>query len=106
MTEIESAIALLHGDRVRVIWTDGEEDGWAYGEVCGEPKKNGYFPQQCIAAPKRPPHQLVVGQAYKVCERYEEPVGQGGHMSVAPGEVVTVLHQDNASGAWVYAEKL
>jgi len=100
--KIEGGIAVLHGDRIQVTWTDDCENGWAYGNVVGEPQKEGYFPQQCVGTPKRSPFNFVVGQAYTVAEHFKGPAGQGGYMSVAPGDVVIVLHQDKDANAWVY----
>lgn len=102
ITEVESAMALIHGERVELTWTDGTEDGWAYGMVSGE-KKQGYFPRECIAMPKRLPCNFILGEAYKVSEHFEGPARQGGYMSVAPGDIVTVLHQDKDASTWVYA---
>jgi hypothetical protein len=99
--EIESGLTLLQGDRLRVTWTDDCQDGWAYGTSIIDATKEGYFPQQCIALPKRAPCDFVVGQTYAVSDHFQAP--QGGYLSVAPQDIIVVLHQATNDKLWVYA---
>jgi hypothetical protein len=105
--DVSGAIALLHGDRLRVTWKESCEDrsGWAYGTVLGDCDKAGYFPQNHLAVPARSVCNFVVGQAYAVSERFDSPIGQGGYLSVIPGDVIIVLHQDPASNLWIFAKR-
>eukprot|EP00746_Dinoflagellata_sp_MGD_P151287 gnl/MRDRNA2_/MRDRNA2_82922_c0_seq1.p1 gnl/MRDRNA2_/MRDRNA2_82922_c0~~gnl/MRDRNA2_/MRDRNA2_82922_c0_seq1.p1 ORF type:complete len:759 (+),score=196.34 gnl/MRDRNA2_/MRDRNA2_82922_c0_seq1:124-2400(+) len=107
LPEIAGALTLMHGDRLQVTWNDDCEDrlGWAYGSVVGEPDRTGYFPRKCLVVPRRSACNFVVGKTYVVSEHFEAPSGQGGYLSVAPGDIIIVLYQDPASNLWVYAKR-
>lgn len=103
--EIASAMTLLHGERLQVTWIDGCYNGWAYGTSVDDASKKGYFPQHCVAVPKRPPSNFAVGQTYTVSDHFQAPTWQSGYLCVAPGDHVIVMHQDRDANIWVYARR-
>lgn len=99
-----SAMRILHGERLRVSWTDSERDGWAYGSILGEDEKEGYFPQQMLTLATREPQALVVGRRYFVGEHFQGPPDDGGYLTVAPQSLIEVVHQESDVGTWCYAK--
>eukprot|EP00746_Dinoflagellata_sp_MGD_P090574 gnl/MRDRNA2_/MRDRNA2_35783_c0_seq2.p1 gnl/MRDRNA2_/MRDRNA2_35783_c0~~gnl/MRDRNA2_/MRDRNA2_35783_c0_seq2.p1 ORF type:complete len:116 (+),score=14.14 gnl/MRDRNA2_/MRDRNA2_35783_c0_seq2:95-442(+) len=98
-------MTVLQGDRLQVTWTDGCSDGWAYGICIGDTTKKGYFPQRCVAVPKRPPRNFIVGLTYEISDHFQAPNWQSGYLCVAPGDNIIVLHQDQDANLWVYAKR-
>lgn len=100
----DHAMRLFHGEHVTVSWTDGKESGWAYGHIIDDSSHEGYFPQAVLKEVKRSPRRRGVGEACSVIEGFEAPAGVAGYLTVAPGDVLKVLHPMEAPCVWVYVE--
>jgi len=103
---IPGCIRVFHGERVKVTWTDGQEEGWAYGTVLDEPSKEGYFPQAILKEFKYHPRGRRAGERCTAMERFDAPEEVGGYASVAPGDTVKVLHPTAEPYVWVYVERI
>lgn len=101
---IETCMRLFHGEHVTVTWTDGKDNGWAYGHILGDNKQEGYFPQQVLAQVRRAPRRRKVGAACCVAEPFEAPEGVGGYLTVAPGDILKVLYPMEKPCVWAYVE--
>mmetsp|Transcript_18174 Transcript_18174/g.33415 ORF Transcript_18174/g.33415 Transcript_18174/m.33415 type:complete len:581 (-) Transcript_18174:114-1856(-) len=101
---IETCMRLFHGEHVTVTWTDGKDNGWAYGHILGDRNQEGYFPQQVLAQVRRAPRRRKVGAACCVAEPFEAPEGVGGYLTVAPGDILKVLYPMEKPCVWAYVE--
>lgn len=101
---VDTCMRLFHGEHVMVTYTDGKESGWAYGHIIDNSSHEGYFPQAVLKEVKRPPRRRGVGEACSVAERFEAPPGVAGYLTVAPGDVLKVLHPMEAPCVWIYVQ--
>lgn len=99
---VQSAIRLIQGERVRVEWTDGSPQGWAFGTVVDRPEETGYFPCEVLCE-REPPHRRQVGERCSVKEEFRPIENMGGYLHIRPGESVEVLHME-PSCVWAYVQ--
>jgi len=97
-------LSLVHGERMRVAWTDEKQDGWAYVEIVGSDVK-GYCPQAILVPAPPAPKPLAVGDRFRVRVSFREPQHEKGYVPVEPGDEVIVEHQVEEPVVWAYVTR-
>lgn len=95
-------LKMIHGEIVDVIRT---ECGLCFGRFLDDPTKEGYIPQAVLRASLRPGRPWQAGEHCQIQVSFEEPQDIAGFLTVAPGDVVSVLCPLTAACVWAYVER-
>lgn len=101
----EGCLALVHGERVQVQWSDSNSVGWAYGHRVVDPDKKGYFARAVLKPAPPSPQLLSQGLLITACHAFEAPKETNGYLSLEEGEEVEVLHTARYPCVWVFVSK-
>lgn len=102
----DSCLKLLHGERVRVQWTDNNPGGWALAILVHEPEKRGYCPQAVLALAPPAVKSLPKGSRRVCSEKFEAPKDTLGYLSLAIGDEVVIEHAVEEPCVWAYVSRL